>query len=240
MKSLLFIVAALLFATPWASAQRGQGGALVFRDSVDPRWFAGNDKFWYKIMTARDQHEFVLVDAKEGKRGPAFDHERLAKALNDKTGKSFSASKLPVTALKFSDDGKSVRLSGLDTLWTVDLETYELTEAKEESSSEASSSGPSREGRRARRSAPNAQSPDGKIEVLVRGHNLFLREVKAEKEERLTHDGNPTSTYQRSSQRDRMVGMQYEERDPETPVAEVYWSPDSRWLAAMRPSLERT
>ena len=54
------------------------------------------------------------------------------------------------------------------------------------------------------------------------------------KEQALTYDGNPNSSYARNAQWDRLVDMTYDARDPETPTPEVYWSPDSRKLVAMR------
>jgi dipeptidyl-peptidase-4 len=92
---------------------------------------------------------------------------------------------------------------------------------------------------RQRRNAPRAEtrsarSPDGNWEAVVRGDNLFLRDTKSGKEQALTYDGNPNSSYARNAQWDRLVDMTYDARDPETPTPEVYWSPDSRKLVAMR------
>ena len=64
-----------------------------------------------------------------------------------------------------------------------------------------------------------AQSPDGKWEAAVRDDNLFLREIKTGQEHALTTDANPTNTYT---------------REAETPAPEVYWSPDSSRLIALR------
>jgi dipeptidyl aminopeptidase/acylaminoacyl peptidase len=81
---------------------------------------------------------------------------------------------------------------------------------------------------------PGLRSPDGKWEALVHGHNLFLKEVKSEKEMPLTYDANPTSSYARNEEANRAIEMEYDKRDPESPTPEVYWSPDSRYLVAMR------
>src|SRR5262245_14917223 len=54
----------------------------VYRDQVEPHWFgAGGEtnRFWYRVNLPNDSREFILVDATTGKRGPAFDHARLAK-----------------------------------------------------------------------------------------------------------------------------------------------------------------
>ena len=54
----------------------------VFRDRVDAHWLADGGKFWYELKTGPASREYVLVDAEKGERRPAFDHARLAKALN--------------------------------------------------------------------------------------------------------------------------------------------------------------
>lgn len=89
--------------------------------------------------------------------------------------------------------------------------------------------------------ADGTTSPDGRWRALVRGDNLFLREMKTGDERALTYDGNPNSTYQRDAEFERDVNMQYDDQNPKQPTPEVYWSPDSRYLVAMRlqPGTER-
>ncbi len=85
--------ALLIAATAPAQNSRTNAPNLVFRDAVEPHWFAGADgqtnKFWYRVTTGRDKHEFVLVDAcGRRRRSPAFDHSRLAEALAKVTKKA--------------------------------------------------------------------------------------------------------------------------------------------------------
>jgi len=100
------------------------------------------------------------------------------------------------------------------------------------------------EGGGARANLTGTRSPDGRWEVLVRGHNLYLRDLRAStnRDFKLTHDANPTSTYARDASRERYVEMQYNAADPETPTPEVYWAPDSKRFVAMRtrPGTQRT
>ena len=78
--------------------------AAVYRDKVEPHWFAGTDgatnQFWYRVETARDRREFILVNAAEGKREPAFDHARVAEALAKLTGQPAEAGRLPVRSIE--------------------------------------------------------------------------------------------------------------------------------------------
>ncbi len=242
-KSLLAQTASSLFllalsAAVCASGQesRTNAAARVYRDRVEPRWFADNNKFWYRINLPDDQREFVLVDALQGTRAPAFDHEKLAKALSGKTGKTVEPSRLPFDTIKFSDDGRSAQLIGNDVAWRCDLETHEVTELKPEEKNEKPGASSEKEDPRQKppTTGTSGRSPDGKWEVVVRGHNLFVHNLKNQKENALTYDANPNSTYVRDVQRDRAIEMEYATREPESPEPDVNWSPDSRRLVAIR------
>ena len=214
----------------------------VYRGRVVPHWFADDNKFWYRVETGEDRHEFILVDAEQGKRSPAFDHEKLAQALGQKSGSAVKADQLPFNTIKFSEDGKSVLFAGKeDTIWRCDLASYELTQAKGEKLDEPDAASDDSAGRRRgqgrtrpARQVPNGKSPDGKWEAFVRGNNLYARDLNTKEEVALTYDGNPDNSYARNAQRDRAIEMQYDTPELETPAPEVYWSSDSRHLVAMR------
>ena len=82
--------------------------------------------------------------------------------------------------------------------------------------------------------AGEARSPDGKREVFVRDDNLFLRDLVNGTETLLTSDGNPSHSYARNNEAARDIELDYDLADPPTPTPEVYWSPDSRHLVALR------
>ncbi len=81
---------------------------------------------------------------------------------------------------------------------------------------------------------PAVPSPDRNWEAFVRGDNLCVRELDSKKETQLSFDGNPDDSYARDVQRTRAVDMQFDANPPDSPSPEVYWSPDSRWLVALR------
>jgi dipeptidyl-peptidase 4 len=309
----------------WGQAVSANAPAQVYREKVEPHWFAGADgatnQFWYRVQTGKDRYEFVLVKAVEGIRAPAFDHGRVAEALAKQGNHPVAPDHLPVTALEFAPDGRTVVLKGSGTNWNLELSNYTLTlqagPAGDEPSvtpkrrlrpskndgaeteltfvnrldSEANLFWIDPDGKRVaygslkpgetRRqhtfvghvwlvakaggtplavfeaaaqpgtavidgselggqtqepvaAKPDTTSPDGKWEAVVRGHNLYLRELSTGNETELTFDANPNSTYSRSADADRAIEMNYEARDPATPAPEVFWSPDSRKLVAMR------
>ncbi len=132
---LLFL---LLFIT---SPARGQGtkadydraaslsrltSGKVFRDRVEPHWFDDNRQMWYKVRTGPREWEFVLVNVAQSKRAPAFDHQRMAKALQAKKVADVGPNRLPIENLDFDAAGKHVDLSVSGRWWRCDLKTYEL------------------------------------------------------------------------------------------------------------------
>jgi dipeptidyl-peptidase-4 len=324
------LVLSLFAATVGAQTNSTDTSARIYREQVEAHWFADatgeTNRFWYRLNLPRDEREFILVDAIQGTRVPAFDHSRLAEALARETGRQVDARKLSLDSIEFARDGKTARLRTAGAEWNLDLSRYTLTrsqEAGEERSLPASRTprpssgtgtetaikfenrlaqevsvfwidgdgnrqpygslqpdetreqhtfaghvwmvtarngdilavfeaeasarlavvddrapvGPQRRRGRnasARSTSAGVRSPDQKWEVLVRGHNLFLRESSSGKDEQLTHDANPDSTYARNAESERAIELSYDQRDPETPMPEVYWSPDSSRFVAMR------
>ena len=135
-----FVAAALLaFANTAFSQSTNANSALVFRDRVDPNWFADStgetNRFWYRVNLPGQGREFILVDATRGAREPAFDHARAAEALGKLLERSVDPHRLPVETIEFSKDGKSVLLSGRN-VWRLNLESYELAAQPQDASNE--------------------------------------------------------------------------------------------------------
>jgi dienelactone hydrolase len=202
----------------WEQPQEG-----VYKARIEPHWLADTSKFWYRNDLADDAREFVLVDAEQNAQGPAFDHERLAKALSTAAAKDFSAAKLPFDSIEFADDEQAVEFLLDGDRWTCDLETYDCTKWLARAS--ASSDDEPRTGRfrgRGRRSARDdedneggsrgdtARSPDGKWMASIQDHNVFVKNDAGD-DIQLSHDGVDGNGY----------GM-------------LHWAPDSKSLVAFR------
>ncbi len=336
-KAAVLTLTVLTAAAAWAQNARTNRPTLVFRDHVEPNWFADDsgetNRFWYRLDLAQSNREFILVNAVQGKRQPAFDQTRVAEALSKLTGHEVSAERLPVESLDFARDGRTVTLHGNDGDWKCDLTSYTVTAETNNASAgrqlpagrvphPSQTTGPETEitfvnqlpapvdvfwvdpdgkrvaygslapgerktqhtfaghvwlvtgrtgfvlavfeaeakpgvatigGRggfgRFRRgggggpppSGPTGTSPDGKWQAIVYGNNLYLRDLKTDKETPLTYDANPNSTYARDEEFEQAINMQFDASNPATPTPEVYWSPDSKHLVAMRlqPGTER-
>ena len=63
---------------------------------------------------------------------------------------------------------------------------------------------------------------------------FFANRPRTNGETQLTTDGCLTNSYARNEQVNRGIEMQYDLGDPVTPEPEVFWSPDSKHLVAMR------
>ena len=106
-------------------AQQPPGKARVYKDRITPHWFANETRFWYRNDLPGRAKEFVLVEADAGKRGPAFDHAKLAAALTKAADKKYQPDRLPFDSIEFVNDNKSVKFAVGGTTWTCDLTTYE-------------------------------------------------------------------------------------------------------------------
>src|SRR6202043_2699885 len=76
---------------------------------VLPHWIGNTSEFWYRRET-KAGYEFVVVNAADGGKRPAFDHAELAKALSQITGDSFSADHLPFDSFAFAPSPNTIRV----------------------------------------------------------------------------------------------------------------------------------
>ncbi len=112
------------------SAERPRGPAAesrIYRDRIQAHWLPGNNQFWYQVQTGSGTHEFVLVDAVQGVRKPAFDHDRLAGALQRAGVKEARAGRLPIENLELLPAEAAVQFRAGGQGWRCDLKDYTLT-----------------------------------------------------------------------------------------------------------------
>jgi dipeptidyl aminopeptidase/acylaminoacyl peptidase len=183
-------------------------------------WLA-DGRAWYRVSTA-DGAEFVMVDPSAGTREPAFDHDRLAAALGEATGRALRGDDLPFRGFEMSDDGSSItvavpgdgggerRSRRGGQRYTCELSSYRCTAAEDEGGREDP--------------PPNSVvSPDGRRAVFIRDYDLWVRDLETGEETALTTDGVEDYGYGTNN-----AGWTRRE----TPV--VTWSPDSRRIATFR------
>jgi dipeptidyl aminopeptidase/acylaminoacyl peptidase len=119
-----------------AAARRKLTENKVFKATVKPHWFADNTRFWYRNDLAEGAREFLLVDATNGLRRPAFDHQRLAAALAATTGQEVKPDHLPLEDLDFSAREPLLTFRSGEKSWSCDLAAYTLRPATNQPSAE--------------------------------------------------------------------------------------------------------
>jgi|SRR5277367_114200 len=188
---------------PWNAVK------LTFHLDVEPNWVDGTSRFWYRSEDAAGK-KFVLVDAASNASAPAFDHEKLAKALGEAAGRSYEASKLPFDSFTFTRGGKAIDFAVDEAGWTCDLDAYRCARSTKTKPSPA-----------------EVPSPDEKWVAFVKNHDLYVRFVASKSETRLTTDGaeyndygaTPESNTSAISDRILLKGARR---------INILWSPDSR------------
>jgi dipeptidyl aminopeptidase/acylaminoacyl peptidase len=188
-----------------------------YKGRVTPHWFADNKCFWYRNDLRGNSVEFILVNAEQGTRQPAFDHQKLAAALSKAAGVECQGERLPFDNIEFLNDAKTIRFAVEQTTWTCDLASYTCTkmDATQTQSSQAQDQQRPQFGRRGRgmdpEREPSPDSPDGKWTAFVKDNNVFICAKDNGQEMQLSTDGVEGNAY----------GV-------------LSWAPDSKTLLAYR------
>ncbi|QOC24270.1 DPP IV N-terminal domain-containing protein [Wenzhouxiangella sp. AB-CW3] len=183
------------------------------RDIAEPARWADEQHFYYRRTTAGG-FEFMLRHVEDGEARPAFDHQKLADALADATGREQQALRLPFSSFSFRDDRRAVRFRAHGDELRCDIEDEYAcqTVTRDGPESRPRAFGVVRDLSVPADNTPRP-SPDGRYEAFVRDHNVMLRSTEDGEVRQLSQDGTEGHFY-----------------DPESLV----WSPDSSRLAIYR------
>ena len=143
-------------------------------------WIEKSERLWYTRSTASGT-EYLVADAR-GAKQPAFDHQRLAKALSEHLGLPVNPARLALSALEFKADSL-VFVSNAEH-YEINLTTYQLKPLP-----------------RAPEAPRSVLSPDGKSELFLRNFNIWFRTKGVPKSAvPLSTDGSEGNYYTLSSQ----------------------------------------
>ena len=197
---------------------------LVFGLSVLPNWLP-DGRFWYRRITGPEINEFVLVDPVQRTRQTAFDHARIASALQAATGRGADARNLPFTTLEYTAGGREFTLAGGGVRLTCQADSSNCRQLPADRPAAAAPlAGRGRaSGAGGRGGAAAGLSPDGKRLAFIRDYNLWVRDVTSEQEFPLTTDGVKDFGYATNN-----AGW----TKSDAPV--VVWSPDSKKIATFQ------
>ena len=188
----------------------------VTRDRVAPRWFAGNDRFWYRVDLGGGRSEFVVVDATKGEKRPAFDHVKLAAALARTAKQVVGATSLPFGDIAIDEDGSTrFALDGKGYRYDPKADAITPADAPEPGPPEPAEG---RAGRRrpggfpTRERSNEVASPDNKWAAFLKGRETWLREKATGEEFAIRTEGDPKEGWNRG----------------------IYWAPDSSKIVVVR------
>ncbi|MFD3002961.1 DPP IV N-terminal domain-containing protein [Pontibacter toksunensis] len=198
-----------------AEAQKQAMEGKVYHAPRSFNWLEGEERFWYISQTPRGK-EFLLVDAVKRRKKPAFDQERLAKALSAATGEEVLPYKLPFSTVTFSDKGKKLNFEHNDKEWVLSLNSYKLQEKGKAAERENRYWGAGRD----ELGNKPVTSPDSQWVAFIKNYNLYVKpaDKKRNEEYQLSYDGSSGDYYS----------------------SFISWSPDSKRLATnkVRPGQE--
>ncbi|HJT79167.1 MAG TPA: DPP IV N-terminal domain-containing protein [Gemmataceae bacterium] len=155
-----------------------KAGEAVKWNPVRPHWLADGNRFWY-AAGAPEHTTIYLVDPKAGTRQAMFDVAKVRKALAVALGREPAHAGLPFARFTFAAGETKVRFTAEGKHWELDRAEGTLTEVPAPAGGEA---GP-RDG--------EVASPDGRLFVREKDHNVYLRKAGEERARPLTDDGTP-------------------------------------------------
>lgn len=187
----------------------------IFRSSVRPNWNADGKSFWYRVTTAFNTSEFILVDLIKNKKNTAFDHGKLAEAFNKVSGKNVTGSTLPIEDMIIKPGEPEVLFLSNKVWYKWVMNSNELNVMATPPKPVIAA------GDRFRRQRNFGQkdfvSPDKKYTAYIKEGNIFVKTDGVATETQLTMDGKTGDEYGRMS-----------------------WSPDSKKLIGYKIDFKET
>ena len=177
----------------------------VFNSNVNPGQIDDN-RFWY-MVNAREGNRYILVDIDARTREEAFNHGRLADAIEAATGSTADPQNLGLQNLRFYDEATTIRFMREQSIWSCSLETYECDSVQS-----------------VQRAVPfSVTSPDGNLAAYIEDNNLWVQVIETDDRIQLTTDGEHHYGYATDNH-----GWRRSDR----PL--MKWSPDSKKISTFR------
>lgn len=181
-------------------------------NDIVPYWKKDGSAFWYKKNLPNRTWEYYYVDAASGKRKLAFDHDIVARNIEKITGKKQNPLKIQFAELYFAEQGNTAKIKIQDNWFQLNLGDFSLTNTSDTTIYRYFAKKALQQHRsRWQRNRESTKSPDGKNEILIRGGNLFVVDLKTKAETQLSTDGNAGKPY-----------------------GDFEWSPDSKTIVAYK------
>ena len=213
----------------------GLGMHVIDRGRVS--WIGKTSQFWYR-RSVQGGNEFVIVDAATKDKRPAFDHAKLADALNAAAQTHVTATSLPFNDITFADDERSIQFVASGFNWRCQIIDYACTRLSAVTvggrggrgtpsveDDDVPFEGPWDESdglaeevlqQRAQQGQADStfrRSPDGQHDAFIQNYNVYVRSAGTRAGTALTTDGSEGAAYTLQS---------------------IVWAPDSKKIAVYR------
>ena len=184
------------------------GAKQVYYANVAPQWIDGTHHFWY-VRETPEGRIYVVVDADKKSRKNLFDHQKLATALSQASGKEVKADALQPQRLRVNRTLDTLQFVFANHRYTYAVKKNQLTDEgalptppKQKHWMEVDDE---------KGGAP-VTSPDGRWSAYIKNDNIYVKELATGKEKALSKDGTLSNYYS----------------------SYIQWSPDSKKVAACR------
>jgi dipeptidyl-peptidase 4 len=197
---------------------------LAFKGQVKAQSL-NDGRFWYKAVDDSGI-TYMVVDPAKRARGPAFDQQKVAAAINaaSRGGLKVEARHLLLSDLAFSDGGRTLNFRGYGNSYRCDLGGTPLSCAEI-----ASEEHDRPEAGHSEEHPPMTLSPDKKLGAFIRDWNLWVRNLATGEETQLTTDGVKDYGYATDN-----AGWKSSD------AAILLWSPDSTRIATFQQDQRKT
>ncbi len=181
----------------------------VFKTTITPHWQPDGKSFWYRNILKDSVTEYILTDIPSGRKAKAFDHEKLATALNTTGNGTFKGLRLKIDEMYF--ENRQLTLKTESKWYQADLDSYKITSLEKPSLAPPPDKGWTRQRPRWMRVVSDSLSPDKKLKIYVRNGNVYLSQAGGSGASQITYNGSP-----------------------QKPYGALSWSPDGRFVVAYR------
>lgn len=179
----------------------------AYKTGIRPHWDPDSRAFWYKNYLADSTSAYIRVNIDKGSKLPAFDHNRMARALSAVLDTALTANRLPVSDLVFRGNTLLVEVKG--KWYSCRLPAYACKPAT--APVQVADRGGFRQRSRweehDERPGSDSLSPDKSWTAFIRDGNIIVKPAGGTEEIIFTTDGTP-----------------------EKPYGALRWSPDSKYL----------
>jgi dipeptidyl aminopeptidase/acylaminoacyl peptidase len=183
----------------------------ILKAGVVAGWQGDGQSFWYRNVLKDSLTEYIYVNASDGKKIKLFDNEKVAAALSKASDSTFSAKKLMLYDIRFTDPNSNLIILVKRQWYNYSKATNSAEKIDKPNLEKSKELGWTRQRSRWQRFRADSISPDKKQKAYVRNGNIFLSTPDGKNATQLTYDGNPLK-----------------------PFGELSWSPDGNHLVCYR------